>query len=88
MKARTFAWGVVCALLLCLAVGPAARAQSTVRTIPHHTPAFVTTAKDLGPENASKQVTLHVWLQLHNEEGLRELVARQYDETSGSYMPG
>jgi len=85
MKARTFAWGVVWALLLCLAVGPAAMAQTTVRTIPHHTPAFVSTAKDLGPENPSTQITLHVWLQLHNEEGLRELVARQYDETSGSY---
>jgi subtilase family serine protease len=74
-------------LLLCLAATSALFAQDNSRhTIPNSKLGFVSTAKDLGPEVSSKQVTIYVWLQLHNVDSLRELVEQQYDASSPNYQ--
>ncbi len=86
MLSNALRYGAAFALLFCSAAGQVALAQTTVRTIEHHTPAFVSTARDLGPEQSSKQVTIHVWLQIHNADALRELVQQQYDESSSNYQ--
>lgn len=85
MKARAVGIGLALAFAVFVATGPVSGQETSVRTLAHHTPAFVSTARDLGPEQASLQVTIHVWLQLHNEEALRELVQQQYDESSANY---
>jgi subtilase family serine protease len=85
MKLRALGIGLALAFAVLVATRPVSAAEGETRTLAHHTPAFVSTAKDLGPERASMQVTIHVWLQLHNEEGLRALVQQQYDESSANY---
>lgn len=84
MKARALSICLALAFLVSVAARPAV-ADGERRTLAHHTPAFVSTARDMGSEPASKQITVHVWLQLHNEEGLRELVQQQHEEGSASY---
>lgn len=74
-------------LLLCLATSSTLFAQGTSRhTITNSKFGFVSTAKDLGPEVSSKQVTVYVWLQLHNLDSLRDLVEQQYDSSSANYQ--
>ena len=85
MKARTLSCGAACAFVFLLAAGVVSNAQETAKTIEHNTPAFVSKARDLGSEESSKQVTIHMWLKLHNEDALRELVRQQYDESSPNY---
>lgn len=73
-------------LLLCVATTFTLFAQDNSRyTIPNSKLGFVATAKDIGPEVASKQVTIYVWLRLHNGDSLRELVEQQYDPSSANY---
>jgi subtilase family serine protease len=73
-------------LALLLAAAPSLFAQdSSSRTIPNSKYGFVSTAKDLGPEESSKQVTVYLWLQLHNVDALRELVEQQSEPDSGNY---
>jgi len=85
MKARTLSCGAACAFVFLLAAGVVSNAQETAKTIEHNTPGFVSKARDLGSEESSKQVTIHMWLKLHNEDALRELVRQQYDERSPNY---
>jgi subtilase family serine protease len=47
---------------------------------------FVSNAGDLGPEDASKQITIYLWLLVRNAESLRDLVEEQYDPTSANYQ--
>ncbi|HXW55904.1 MAG TPA: S53 family peptidase [Candidatus Cybelea sp.] len=82
MKAGVLRYTTACAFALCLA-GTVSTAEN--RTIAHETPSFVQTARDLGPEDLSKQITIYVWLQIHNEDSLRQLVQQEYDESSASY---
>jgi len=42
-------------------------------------------AKDLGPEDQNKQITVTVWLKQHNKAALDALVAEMYDKTSLNY---
>jgi len=46
---------------------------------------MVGTARDLGPEDASKQITVNVWLNLHNKATLDKLVEQMYEEGSPTY---
>ena len=85
MKVHALRYRAACAFLFCIAAGRVSLAQTDARTIEHHTPAFVSTARDLGPEQPSRQVTIHVWLQIHNAAALRELVRQQYDKRSSNY---
>jgi len=51
----------------------------------HNSKKLVGTASDLGPEDASKQITVNVWLNLHNKPALDKLVKQMYEEGSPTY---
>jgi len=85
MRTWTLRFAVVFTSLFCFAGGPVSFAQKNAGRILTQTPSFVSTAKDLGPEELSKQVTIHVWLRMHNVESLQKLVQQQHDPTSGNY---
>jgi subtilase family serine protease len=40
---------------------------------------------NMGPEDASKQISVTVWLNLHNQAGLDSMVQQMYDKTSPNY---
>jgi len=86
MKNWALRFAVVFTLLFLVAAGPMSLAQNkTGRIVAGQTPNFVSTAKDLGPEESSKEVTLHVWLRLRNADWLRQIVQQQHDPASGNY---
>jgi len=86
MKTWTLRFAVVFTLLFCFVPGPTAVAQkNSGRMLGRQTPNFVSTAKDLGPEELSKPLTIHVWLRMCNADALRELVRQQHDPTSANY---
>ncbi len=51
----------------------------------HNSQKLVGTARDLGPEDASKPITVNVWLNLHNKAALDKLVKQMYQEGSPNY---
>ncbi len=53
-------------------------ALSAFAAIPKH-------AKNLGPEDQSKQINVTVWLKLHNKPALDALVRQMYDKASPNY---
>ena len=85
MEVRALRRGAACALLLGLMGSSVVPAQDAARTIAHDTPGFVSTARDLGPEEASKQISVYLWLGIHNQDALRELVRDQHDPSSANY---
>ena len=86
MKTWTLRFAAVFTLLFCLAPGPISVAQKNAgRILARQTPSFVSTAKDIGPEELSKQVTIYVWLRMHNVDSLQRLVQQQHNPTSGNY---
>ena len=85
MKIWALRLAVLLAAILCFSAGPASVAQNAARILAGQTPRFVATAKDLGAEESSKQVTLHVWLKLRNVDLLRQLVKQQHDPASKNY---
>ena len=67
---------VVLALMLSSGFSQSANRQSNT---------MVGTARDLGPEDASKPITVNVWLTLHNKATLDKLVEQMYEEGSPTY---
>lgn len=67
---------VICASL------PAAAAGAFVQ---HNTPSYVTTAKNLGPVDASQTIEVSLWLNPHNQAGLDDLAKDLYDPTSPNF---
>jgi subtilase family serine protease len=59
--------------------------QSANRKFSNNSQKLVGTARDLGPEDASKQITVNVWLNLHNKATLDKLVKQMYEEGSPNY---
>jgi subtilase family serine protease len=60
-------------------------APSTSYLISGNTPGFIKQAIDNGPTNATDQITVTVWLKLHNESQLSQLVAQQTTKGSGQF---
>ncbi len=86
MRLGKLRWVFVSTLLFCMAATSTLFAQDNTRyTIANSKYGFVSTAKDLGAEQSSKQITIYMWLQLHNADSLRELVEQQYDPSSANY---
>ena len=86
MKFARFHSIATSALLLCLATALALPAQdATQHIIPNSKMGFVSTAPDLGPADTSQEITIYMWLQLHNENTLRNLVEEEYDVASPNY---
>ncbi len=48
-------------------------------------PRLLSNAKNLGPEDLSKPITVTVWLNQHNKAGLDELVKQMYQKGSPNY---
>jgi subtilase family serine protease len=87
MKRARLGSAAVALFVLCLATASSLPAQeSTQYTIANSQMGFVSKAPDLGPEDASKQITIYLWLQLRNGEPLSQLVEQLYDPTSASYQ--
>ncbi len=87
MKLGKLGSATVGVLLLGLAATSALFAQDNSRhTIPNSKFGLAATAKDLGLEQTTKQITIYVWLQLHNADALQELVEQQYDPSSANYQ--
>jgi subtilase family serine protease len=53
--------------------------------IANNTPGFIKHATDLGSTDPSAQITVTVWLQLHNQAQLDQLVQQQYQKNSGQF---
>ncbi|HXI42978.1 MAG TPA: S53 family peptidase [Bryobacteraceae bacterium] len=53
--------------------------------ISNNTPGFIRKAVDQGPVDPSTVISVTVWLKLHNEKQLDQLVQQQYQEGSGNY---
>ena len=60
-------------------------APSTSYTISGNAPGFIKQAIDNGPANATDQITVTVWLNLHNENQLSQLLAQQTMKGSGQF---
>lgn len=67
-------------VLLCFA------ALGTSQTIPNDTPGFITNAVDVGPVNPADVIEVTVWLQLHNQQQLDQLVQSQHQKGSNNYQ--
>jgi subtilase family serine protease len=68
---------------LTLAVLPAHAADG--QFISHNTPAYVSSAKNLGTESPSQVIEVSVWLKPHNRVALNALASDLYNPNSPSY---
>lgn len=80
---RKFGLTVLLVTLIASLALPAVAA--TGQFIAHNTPAYVTTAKNLGTENPAKTIEVSVWLNPHNRGQMDELARQLYDRTSPTY---
>ena len=71
----------VAALIACATL-PASAAG---RFVSHNTPRYVSTAKNLGTEDAAKTIEVSIWLQPHNRSGMDVLARQLYDRNSPNY---
>lgn len=87
MKCARLGSAAVVLFLVCLTTAFSLPAQdNTQYTIANSKMGFVSKAPDLGPEEATKQITIYLWLQLRNGEPLSQLVEQLYDPTSSNYQ--
>jgi subtilase family serine protease len=76
-------WMITLAVLIVICAAlPAAAAGAFVQ---HNTPRYVTTAKNLGPVDASQTIDVSLWLNPHNQAGLDDLAKDLYDPASPSF---
>jgi subtilase family serine protease len=54
-------------------------------TVTNNTPGFIKKAADKGSANAGDQITVSVWLNLHNENQLSQLLGQQTTKNSGQF---
>lgn len=76
------AW--VSLLTLCVIAGLALPAAAG-SYVSHNTPRYVSTARNLGPENPDSSIEVSVWLKPHNRSGLDALTRQVYDRNSPNY---
>jgi len=68
-----------------LIAGVSLPAHAAGKFVTNNTPSFVSTAKNLGTETASKTIEISLWLNLHNRSDLDTLARQLYDNTSPNY---
>jgi subtilase family serine protease len=87
MRALRFALLLAFTLGLCLITASVSRAQDRSQYVIHNSRmGFVTSAADLGPESASKQITIYVWLQFRNPQAFEQTIDELYDPSSANYQ--
>jgi len=77
-------WLCVVALVL-IACAALPVSAATGQTVGHNTPAYVSTAKNLGAADASQSIDVILWLNPHNRSQLDALAAQLYDRNSPNY---
>lgn len=81
MLLATLIWGQT-ALIACATL-PAFGASGKV--VAHNTPAYVSTAKNLGAVDPSHTIEVSIWLNPHNRAELDALAGQLYDRNSANY---
>jgi|HubBroStandDraft_6_1064221.scaffolds.fasta_scaffold26254_3 subtilase family serine protease len=76
---------ILIALTASLLLTGSALAQSNSHVIAGSVPGFVSVAKNVGPEEATKTITVTLWLQPHNRATLDTLAEQLYDKSSPNY---
>lgn len=71
-------------VVLALTVG-SAFPQSSDSSVTSDTSALLASSRNLGAEDASKQISVTVWLRQHNKETLDTMVRDMYDKNSPNY---
>jgi subtilase family serine protease len=77
-------WRIALAIvvIICAALPAAAATGAFVQ---HNTPSYVSTAKNLGPVDASQTIEVSLWLNPHNQTGLDDLAKDLYDPASPKF---
>lgn len=68
-----------------VALVSASAAAAGTQLIAHNTPAYVTTARNLGAEDPAKTIEVSIWLNLHNRSEFDALSRDLYDHNSANY---
>jgi subtilase family serine protease len=84
MKMKTH-WILAIAFSVLLSSSANATASVERSVIRNNTPAFVSTAKNLGPANSAEVIDVSIWLNLHNRGEMDALVPKLYARDSSSY---
>jgi subtilase family serine protease len=71
-RLRGFPFVIACAVVVALAAGSALAAAPSAGAV-------------LGPEDQNKQISVTVWLKLHSQAQLDEMVREMYDKSSANY---
>jgi subtilase family serine protease len=72
-------------VLLVLAPGCLLAQSGPSNVVSNNTPGFIKRATDLGPVDPATLLTVNVWLKLHNEQDLDDLVEQQKQKGSAVY---
>jgi subtilase family serine protease len=72
-------------ILVMALVGAVSLHAGNGKTIPHNTPAFVATGKNLGSADSGQIIDVSLWLELHNRKQFDALAESLYDRTSPNY---
>ena len=67
------------------AFGVTLSTTANAQVIPNNVPGFVSAAQHVGVTDSTKSIDVVIWLKLHNQSGLDQLVAELYDRTSPNY---
>jgi subtilase family serine protease len=59
--------------------------SATAQSVSDNTSRLLSRAQNLGAEDLSKQITVTVWLNHHNQAAFHELVREMYDKSSPNY---
>ena len=77
--------GAAAALLTGMLATPVGAAPASGATLAGEVPGFVAQATDLGPTAATDTITVTVWLSLHNQARLAQLVKDQQTKGNANY---
>ncbi len=77
--------GLTLALLLSVAISAQLLLASNIQVIANNTPQIPANARNLGPENINKNMTVTLWLKQHNEAEFDRLVQSMYQKGSVNY---
>lgn len=72
---------VILTIFVSFGFAPSAKAQSSSDS----TSRLLSRAQNLGAEDLSKQITVTLWLNHHNQSAFHELVRQMYDKSSPNY---
>jgi subtilase family serine protease len=84
LRCRRSTWLTIVVVTLTVTLSLPALA-ATGQFVAHNTPRYVSTAKNLGPEDASKVIEVSLWLNAHNRSQMDALAHDLYDRNSPSY---